>query len=48
MFQPTADVGVPEEPPRMLRAGSVVVPFDVMLKAVTVDVANVVGEAVAM
>ena len=39
MLNPTAEVVVPLAPPRMLRAWTVVVPFDVMEKAELVDVA---------
>ena len=48
MENPTADVVVPLAPPRMFRAWSVVVPFDVMEKALEDDVvANVVVDDVA-
>ena len=47
MFQPTAEVDVPEAPFRMFRAWSVVVPFAVIEKAELVDVAYVVGDEVA-
>jgi hypothetical protein len=47
MENPTVDVVVPEAPPRMFRAWSVVVPFEVIEKAVADDVANVVGDDVA-
>ena len=47
MLKPTLDVVVPLAPPRMLRAWTVVVPFDVIVKAEIVDVAYVVGDDVA-
>ena len=48
MEKPTEDVVVPEAPPRMFSAWSVVVPLDVIEKALEAEVvANVVGDDVA-
>ena len=47
MLNPTAEVVVPEAPPRIFNPCTVVVPLAVMKKDETVDVEYVVGDAVA-